>query len=285
MVIDASGRDTLLANQFRSKSRNERHNSAALFGHFTGARRLPGRQEGNISIFWFRHGWFWFIPLADGTTSVGAVCWPQYLKTRDKPLREFFADTIAMCPALAERLATATLVDDRVHATGNYAYSSDHCAGDRYLMIGDAFAFIDPVFSSGVYLAMSNAFAAADTAAVMLDQPLASAAARRRFERHMRHGPQEFSWFIYRMTNPAMRDLFMHPRNVLRAKEAVLALLAGDIYGGSPIRASLTFFKAIYYLTSAVGLKRTWAAWRARRAHLRELDHPDESDRMMRSSA
>ena len=81
-VVDASGRDTLLANQLRCKEKNKRHNSSALYGHFTGAERLPGKLEGNITIFWFEHGWFWFIPLADGTTSIGAVCWPHYLKTR-----------------------------------------------------------------------------------------------------------------------------------------------------------------------------------------------------------
>ncbi|MBL8302177.1 MAG: tryptophan 7-halogenase, partial [Ideonella sp.] len=123
-VVDASGRDTFLANKLRCKHKNPAHNSSALFGHYTGARRLEGRREGNISIMWFPHGWCWFIPLADGTTSVGAVCWPYYLKSRDKPLREFFDDTIAMCPELADRLAGATLVDGAVHATGNYSYSA-----------------------------------------------------------------------------------------------------------------------------------------------------------------
>src|SRR6185503_16929152 len=87
-VLDASGRDTLLANKFRIKDKNPEHNSSALFGHFRGAKRLEGKKEGNISICWFDHGWFWFIPLADGTTSIGAVCWPYYLKTRNgKPLK------------------------------------------------------------------------------------------------------------------------------------------------------------------------------------------------------
>ena len=283
-VVDATGRDTLLANQLRSKRRNERHNSAALFGHFSGARRLEGRLEGNISIFWFPHGWFWFIPLADGSTSVGAVCWPQYLKTRDRPLREFFMDTIAMAPGLAERLQGATLVDDVVHATGNYSYASDHCAGDRYVMIGDAYAFIDPVFSSGVYLAMSNAFVAAEVVGTVLDRPQDAAAEYARLDRHMRRGPREFSWFIYRMTNPTMRDLFMHPRNLMRAKEAVLAVLAGDVYGRSPIQPSLGFFKAVYYLSSALNLKRTWSAWQARRAKLRQPPALD-GETVMRPSA
>jgi flavin-dependent dehydrogenase len=75
-LVDASGRDTLLANRFEIKHRNPRHASAAIFGHFTGARRASGRAEGNIVLFWFDHGWYWFIPLADGATSVGAVCRP-----------------------------------------------------------------------------------------------------------------------------------------------------------------------------------------------------------------
>jgi flavin-dependent dehydrogenase len=271
-LVDATGRDTLLANQFELKLKNPRHNSAAIFGHFRHARRLDGKREGHISIFWFAHGWFWFIPLADGSTSVGAVCWPYYLKSRDKPLKAFFVDTINAVPALAERLAGAELIDDQVYATGNYSYTSSRATGERHILVGDAFAFIDPVFSSGVYLAMTSAFAGADAVAACLDQPAAQARkALRRFERHMVHGPRAFSWFIFRMTNPALRDLFMEPHNPLRVKEAVLALLAGDIYGGSPIGPSLNVFKAIYYLGSLVHPRRAWAAWRRRRRSIRDV--------------
>ena len=172
-VIDASGRDTLLATQNQWKQKNRQHNSAALYGHFRGAERLPGKREGNISIFWFQHGWFWFIPLADGSTSVGAVCWPYYLKQRDKPLAQFFADTLAMSPELSRRLQAASLIDDQVWATGNYSYSADRCSGERFLMLGDAYAFIDPVFSSGVFLAMQSAFDGAEVVGKALDQPAA----------------------------------------------------------------------------------------------------------------
>jgi flavin-dependent dehydrogenase len=235
-VVDASGRDTLLAHQFGDKHKHPRHNSAAIFGHFRGARRLRGAKlEGNISIFWFAHGWFWFIPLADGTTSIGATCWPQYLKSRDKPLKEFFFDTIALAPALADRLRDAELVDDQVHATGNFSYSATKPCGDRWLMLGDAFTFIDPVFSSGVYLAMANAFAGVELVAAELDQPKRVAAARRRYAAHVQRGPRAFSWFIYRMTNPVMRELFMRPKNVLHSKEAVLSVLAGDVSAVRPL--------------------------------------------------
>lgn len=271
-VVDASGRDTFLANKLRSKLKNPRHNSSALFGHFRDAERLPGRREGHISIFWFAHGWFWFIPLADGTTSVGAVCWPHYLKTRTKPLKEFFADTIAMSPELQARLAGATLVDDVVHATGNYSYSGTHCAGERYLLLGDAYAFVDPVFSSGVYLAMQTAFTGADLVRAVLDGSAATSTERRRFERVSRHGPSAFSWFIFRVTNPTMREFFMYPRNPLRMQEAVLAVLAGDIYRNTLSKAfSLLMFKGLYYLVSAAHPRRTLAAWKARRHNIRDV--------------
>lgn len=269
-VVDASGRDTFLANRMRCKQRNTRHNSSALFAHFQGARRLEGKLEGNISIFWFQHGWFWFIPLADGTTSIGAVCWPYYLKSRDKPLDAFFADTIAMCPELAARLEGATLVDGQVHATGNYSYSATHCTGDRYVLLGDAYAFIDPVFSSGVYLAMYAAFEGAELVATRLDRPAEAAAARQRFEAMMRKGPREFSWFIFRVTNPTMRELFMHPQNPWRVKEAMLSLLAGDIYGSTPIWGSLRILKIVYWLMSLGHLPRTLRSMLRRRRNIRD---------------
>jgi len=271
-LVDASGRDTLLANQFKCKEKNPRHNSAALYGHFTGAKRLEGKLEGNITILWFDHGWFWFIPLADGTTSIGAVCWPYYLKSRTKPLPEFFRDTIAMCPELALRLEGAELVGDEVHATGNYSYSSSRSSGERYLLLGDAYAFIDPVFSSGVYLAMESGFEGADLVQTTLDQPRRASAARARFDKRLRHGPREFSWFIFRVTNPTMREFFMSPQNPLRVKEALLSLLAGDIYGKTPIWSAVRILKALYYLVSIGNMGRTWRAWKQRRANIRDVE-------------
>lgn len=272
-LVDATGRDTLLAIKFRCKEKNRRHNSSALYGHFTGAKRLEGKREGYITILWFAHGWFWFIPLADGTTSVGAVCWPYYLKSRDKkPLPEFFRETIALCPELEKRLAGATLVDEAVHATGNYAYASTHSSGERYLMLGDAYTFIDPVFSSGVYLAMQSAFEGVKVIEAVLDRSRQAAITRAAFDKRMKFGPREFSWFIFRVTNPTMRELFMHPQNPLRVKEALLSLLAGDIYGKTPIWGSLRIMKTLYYLISIGHLGRTVRAWRRRRENIRDVE-------------
>jgi flavin-dependent dehydrogenase len=257
-VVDASGRDTLLGKQLDIKRRNHKHNSSALYGHFTGVTRHAGQDEGNITIFWFDYGWFWLIPLADGTTSIGAVVWPHYLKGRSKPVKAFFLDSIAMCPALSERLTHATLSSD-VEVTANFAYACDRTHGSNYLLIGDAFGFIDPVFSSGVMLAMQGGFVGAETVDTCLREPTQAAAALSHFDKQVRLGPKEFSWFIYRVTNPAMRDMFMGPSNVWRVKEALLSMLAGDIYGKTPIWRSIAALKGIFYIASVWNFKRSLA--------------------------
>jgi flavin-dependent dehydrogenase len=267
-LVDASGRDTLLASRFGIKKRNRKHNSAAMFGHFTGAHRLSGKAEGNITVFWFDHGWFWFIPLADGTTSVGAVCWPYYIKSRKTDQTTFFKDTIALCPALAERLKDAELTG-QVTGTGNFSYQADRMTGPDYLMLGDAFAFIDPVFSTGVYLAMNSAFRGADAVDICLRHPEKAELALKDFESEIRRGIGTFSWYIYRVTTPAMRNLFMGPRNVFRVEEALLSLLAGDVFRPSPIRSRLRIFKAIYYMNAALDLKANVRAWFRRRRNVR----------------
>jgi flavin-dependent dehydrogenase len=263
-LVDASGRDTLLAGQLGLKKRNRKHNSAAIFGHFTGARRLPGKAEGHISIFWFDHGWFWFIPLADGTTSVGAVCPPDYIKSRKTDLTSFLMSTIAMCPEIADRLKDAQLAA-AVHATGNYSYSADRMAGRSYILVGDAYAFIDPIFSTGVYLAMITAFLGADAVEACLREPAKAPQVLRRYEKQARRGLQAFTWYIYRVRNPALRDLFMSSRSPLRIGDAVLSLLAGDAFGRSPIGWRLTAFKVIYYMQSLLHLRSGIKAWRIRR--------------------
>jgi flavin-dependent dehydrogenase len=271
-VLDASGRDTFLGNRLKAKRRNRKHNSSAIYAHFAGGERNPGKAAGNITIYWFEHGWFWFIPLAGGTASVGAVIWPYYLKTRNKkPLEQFFQETIALCAPLSARLNHAQLASP-VEATGNYSYVCDRTHGSNYLLLGDAYTFVDPVFSSGVMLAMHSAFVGADTVDTCLRQPQQAAAALKQFDDTMRLGPKAFSWFIYRVTNPTMRDMFMQPRNIFRVKEALLSVLAGDVFGKTPIRGPLLLFKGLYFSTSLLNFRRTLTAWRARKRNIRAVD-------------
>ncbi|EQD28892.1 tryptophan halogenase, partial [mine drainage metagenome] len=111
--------------------------------------------------------------------------------------------------------------------------------------------------------------AAAEALGTCLTTPEHGRGALRRFERQVRHGPERFAWFIYRMTRPAMQSLFMEPHNPLRMREALLSLLSGDIFEDTPLWRSLRAFQAIYYLTSLTMPRRSFAALRRRALNIR----------------
>jgi hypothetical protein len=99
---------------------------------------------------------------------------------------------------------------------------------------------------------MNSAFRAADVVDRVLQDPRQTERALGQFDAEVQRGIDRFSWFIYRMNQPALRDLFMNPRNILRLQEAVLAMLSGDVFGPSPVHARLAIFKAIYYIKAFI---------------------------------
>lgn len=268
-VVDATGRQTFLANQFNSKQRNLHHNSAAIFGHFEGVARHSGKDEGNISICWFDHGWFWIIPFHDGVTSVGAVCWPSYLKSRKNDLEDFFWQTVRSSPPMADRMKDAKAVMPIV-ATGNYSYQSTIMMGPQFMLVGDAFAFVDPVFSSGVHLALHSGIRGADVVDAYLHGHAQAEQKARQFEGVVRRGLKTYSWFIYRFTQPAFRNLFMAPKNTFRIQEGVMSVLAGDVFGKTPTTRPILLFKFFYFLFSMLDLKANLVQYRRRKHAVEE---------------
>jgi len=244
-VIDATGRDGFLARRMDARRPNKDHNSAAVFAHFDGIPEDALDQPGSIGLFWFDHGWFWMIPLTNGKTSVGAVCMPDYLKSRRGALDDFFFDTIRLCPKLWAMTKDATLASP-VRGAGNYSYKATRAYGPGYLLLGDAYAFVDPVFSSGVYLAMSSAERAADVIDAVLDRPQRADRLFAAYKRQIDRGIGRFSWFIYRFNTPALRALFMGPRNTFGMRQAVISMLAGDVYVNRGIGWRLALFRMVY---------------------------------------
>ena len=258
-VVDASGRDAFLSTKKKIRRKNDHHQSAAIFGHFRGAERRPGDDEGNISIYSFEHGWMWMIPLPDAVMSVGAVCRPEYLKERKGRTVEFLLDTLKRSPALWRRLRDAELIGNEVRVTGNYSYDSARMGGPGWVTVGDAFAFLDPVFSSGVYLAMSGAEQAAGVVDTALREPAREAGLLRKLEKRQRAGMERFSFFIYRFNGPVMQQMFRAPRNTWKLEQGVISMLAGDLFDTPKVLWRLKLFKLVYVLS---GL-RDWRRWRA----------------------
>lgn len=268
--IDATGRDTLLAKKHELKRKNPRHASAAIYGHFRNVVRREGYEEGNISVYWFDHGWIWMIPLKDGTMSVGAVCRPDYLKQRSSSPEEFLWETIGLSPGATERMRDAELINE-VRATGNYSYKCTrmhgHGSNQHWLMVGDAYAFIDPIFSSGVLMAVTNGLQAAD----IVDAQLKGETAKvnqllKRYEKRVARGIRVFSWFIERFNAPGLRRLFLEPGNPMRIEEAVTSVLAGDVYDDDKgIGWRLFLFKCLFYIFNLTELPNTLQEWKLRR--------------------
>ena len=250
--VDASGRDTLLARQFDLKRKNQHHASAAIFGHFLEVERREGKYAGNISVYWFEHGWFWMIPLKDGSMSVGAVCRPEYLKLRKNTPAEYLLQTIAIGhPEMRNRMRNARLVNNEARATGNYSYTSSRMRGDRHIMVGDAYAFVDPVFSSGVMMGMSGGVFGSDAVDAWLRNAPDVEAKFALFEKMADRGVRTFSWFIWRFNSPGMRSLMLHPGNPFRVQEAVISMLAGDVFRDIGARSRFWLFKFFYYMFRA----------------------------------
>lgn len=248
-LVDASGRDTLLGRMLGLKDRHPTHNSAAVFSHFEGVPRREGREEGNISIYWFEHGWIWMIPLQGGITSIGAVAHPSYFQNRNESSEQILLKSLALSPPAHNRLGKAKMVM-LATATGNYSYMCQSMYGDNYLMVGDAFAFVDPVFSSGVYLAMQSALTGSEAIDAWLRDPHKGRVLLRRHEKLVRRAIRNYTWFIRRINQPALQRLFMNPRNATRIEAAVLSTLAGDVYGNKRLLLPLLLFKTIYLIYS-----------------------------------
>jgi flavin-dependent dehydrogenase len=250
-VLDASGRDTFMANRLGLKESNKRNNTAAVFAHYRGAEARFGGRAGYITVHLAQDGWFWMIPLPDGVMSVGFVGTQAAFKNRAGGTAAFLERRVRDSPTVSVRMRNATRISD-VMATGNYSYRARTCWGEHYMMIGDAFAFVDPVFSSGVLLAMTAAEHGAGVAATWLRDPAAARALARRSERELRRAMDQIGWLIYRINEPVLRRMFMAPRNTFGMRDGLIAMLAGNLQRNTRTVLPVAAFKSTYYTLSLI---------------------------------
>ncbi|MBX5496477.1 MAG: tryptophan 7-halogenase [Bryobacteraceae bacterium] len=162
LTADASGRDALAITRNGWKVRDPYLNKVAIWTYYKGALRDPGIDEGATTVAYVpEKGWFWYIPLAGDVVSVGIVAEKDYLFQGTKDLAEIFHREVKKNRWIEEHLAVGEQFGP-YRVTGEYSYRSRHCAADGLVLVGDAFAFLDPVFSSGVFLALRSGELAAD---------------------------------------------------------------------------------------------------------------------------
>ena len=163
VVVDASGQSSLLMNKLKLRVWDPVLNKGAIWAYWQGAYRDTGRDEGATLVLQTadRQGWFWYIPLHDDRVSLGIVAPFARLFNGRRDHDATYAEEIARCPAVAERVSGARRVT-RSFATKDYSYRSRQAAGEGWVLVGDAFGFLDPLYSSGVLLALRSGELAAD---------------------------------------------------------------------------------------------------------------------------
>ncbi len=245
-VLDATGRDALLAGALKRKRSNKQNNTAALYAHFRGMPRRTGETEGYITIHLAQDGWFWTIPLQDDVISVGFVGNQSAFKGRRGTPADLFMARIRQSPTLSARMGQAEPVSE-VFSAANYSYRATEGHGPGYMMIGDAFGFVDPMFSTGVLMAMTGGERGAEVAHVALDDPARGAAMAARAGRDLGRAMDRVGWLIYRINDPVLRSLFFAPKNTLRMRDGIINLLAGNLQGGWRAEIPVLAFKTVYH--------------------------------------
>ncbi len=176
VTVDATGRDALFQSKRRWRKRDPMLNKIAIWTLFKGAKRDPGLDEGATTIAYLDdRGWFWNIPMKDDIVSSGIVADRDYLYKGTRDPAEIFKREIENNVWIKEHLSCGEQFGE-YWVTGEYSYRAEFCADDGIVLIGDAFAFLDPVFSSGVFLALKSGEMAADAIDAALDQGDVSAA-------------------------------------------------------------------------------------------------------------
>jgi flavin-dependent dehydrogenase len=163
VVVDASGQSTMLQNRFKLRLWDPVLNKGAIWTYWEGAYRDTGRDEGATLVVQTtnKQGWFWYIPQHDDTVSVGVVAPFDYLFKGRVSHQQRYDEEVDACPAIKERVSKGRRATG-YYATKDYSYRSKQIAGDGWVLVGDAFGFLDPLYSSGVLLALKSGELAAD---------------------------------------------------------------------------------------------------------------------------
>ncbi len=228
-LIDASGRDTLFAKPIKTAPANpDLAKRVAIYAHFGNVKRPPGKAGGNIVIVRNADGWAWFIPLSGDRVSVGVVVTTAAMRASRLKHEALFRKIVAESPKLTHALAEAETISP-FHVTADYNYRARAFAAARLLLVGDAACFLDPMFSTGVFIALLSArFAAREiVAAHRRGNAALGWLARRRYTRRLRSNIRTLERLVLAFYDNASFSVFMERNAPLRMAPAINALVAG----------------------------------------------------------
>ena len=231
VVVDASGQSTMLQDRLDLREWDPLLKKAAVWTYWKGAYRDTGRDEGATQVVQTegKKGWFWYIPLHDDVVSVGVVADYEYLfqNRPSKELEAIYFEEVARAPGLQPRLKDATRCDV-FRAQKEYTYRAQKVAGDGWCLVGDAFGFLDPLYSSGVLLALTSGSMAADTIAEGIKKGDTSETQLRKWEPEFTAGMERMRRLVCEFYDGLSFGRFVRKHPDL--KDCVTDVLIGDVF-------------------------------------------------------
>ena len=246
-LVDASGRNSVLGRQFKIKKTYDHLQKLSIFAHYEGVWRRDGI-DGTLTVLVRAvDRWFWLIPVTAERTSVGMVLDSETFRKSKVTAEDFLEQALAEQPTIAKRMTNARRVS-KVYLEADFSYRSTRLYGDRWLLTGDAAGFIDPIFSSGVFLAVFSGEKCADVLNEVLDRPRKAKRLFARYERSVNRAMDVYLRFVNAWYTKEFIEVFLAPRNVLGLAPAVNAVLGGNVGNSFPIRWRMWVFYFLVWL-------------------------------------
>ena len=246
-LVDASGRNSVLGRQFKIKKTYDHLQKLSIFAHYEGVWRRDGI-DGTLTVLVRAvDRWFWLIPVTAERTSVGMVLDSETFRKSKVSAEDFLEQALAEQPTIAKRMTNARRVT-KVYLEADFSYRSARLYGDRWLLAGDAAGFIDPIFSSGVFLAVFSGEKCADVLNEVLDRPRKAKRLFARYERSVNRAMDVYLRFVNAWYTKEFIEVFLAPRNVLGLAPAVNAVLGGNVGNSFPIRWRMWVFYFLVWL-------------------------------------
>ena len=246
-LVDASGRASILGRQFKIKKTYEHLQKLSIFAHYDGVWRAEGIDGTLTVLIRAVDRWFWLIPLTAQRTSVGVVLDSETFRKSKLSAEDFLQQALAEQPTIDKRMINARRVS-KVYVEADFSYRSACLHGDRWLLTGDAAGFIDPIFSSGVFLAVFSGEKCADALNRVLDHSRKAKRLFAKYERSLNRAMDIYLRFVDAWYTKEFIEIFLAPRNVLGVAAAVNAVLGGNVSNSFPIRWRMWVFYFLVWL-------------------------------------
>jgi flavin-dependent dehydrogenase len=248
-VIDCTGRSSLLANQFRLKQPFPHLKKFSVYSYYQRNTKSNDPEDAYTRMIRGAEGWFWVIPIADGKISVGVVMDLEKFNRIKLSPEAALNRTIEEQPEVRKWVENTTRYMP-VFATADFSYAVSQLTGDRWLLAGDAAGFLDPVFSSGIYIAIYSGEKAAETINAVLDDPGKKSAAYRRYDRAVQKRLGSYLKLTSAWYTKEFIEIFLHPREMLN-----MVPIVNSVLGGNPPRTiqEKLVMKLFYFLVYLQG--------------------------------